>query len=183
MFNSKVYSLSNNTISLKNTFTNIQAYSPSLEYIVSNGALFGLVNGTYSDLKVNLASYTSYKVINYLNQFIIYGFNSTSLGNGTYNIYQTAYVGVCSNGQCNLFSNFTVNSTNSSLTEIFLSTSPQMTKIHYQYYNGTSIGVEFLQVDFTKKTLKSITFTSKAKYLTTTNNISLVFNQGNYFLG
>jgi hypothetical protein len=90
----------------------VQAYSSSLEYIIANGVLHGLVSGTYANLNANLVSFTSYSLANYQNYLIITGFNSAA---GT-SIQRTVYIGSSSNGKYSSINTFTISSTGDAAT-------------------------------------------------------------------
>jgi hypothetical protein len=126
-----------------------------------------------------LGSFASYSLANYQNQLIIAGFNSTNASS----IQRTVYICSYSNGKLNIFNNFTINSTKNTSNSIFFGVSPQLTKIHTQYYNAnSSFVVEFKQIDFVKQTVKTVDFKSQVQYLNTTNNGALTFNS-DYALG
>ena len=90
----------------------MQAYSPSLEYIIASGVLYGLVGGAYVNLNANLASFTSYTLSNYINNLIITGFNSPTGAS----IQRTVYIGSNSNNRYTSINTFTISSTGDSAT-------------------------------------------------------------------
>lgn len=148
---------------------------------MSNNILYGLVSGSYVDLNANLGSFTTYTLTNYQNQLIITGSSSTG-NSGTYSVQQSVYIGVCASGKCSFFETFTISSNPNPSANILFKVSPQMSKIHYQYYTGSTLTVVLKQIDFAKKTVKAVTFKSQTQYLSTTAGIAS-FTQANYFLG
>jgi tRNA U34 5-methylaminomethyl-2-thiouridine-forming methyltransferase MnmC len=60
--------------------------------------------------------------------------------------------------------------------------SPQLTKIHYQFYSGSTLNIVFKEVDFEDSDITDITFQSQAQFLITTSKIN-AFTKANYFLG
>jgi hypothetical protein len=176
-----VYSIGSTNVILVKNFTSIQAYSTSLSYIISSNSLYVYSNSGYTDLQANLASYTNYKLKNYNNQLIAYGYNATSTS-ATYSIVQTIYIAVYSQSKYSLIQSLQINSTGSPFNYITLQISPLMTKLQYQYYSSSTLTIVFKQIDYTNSAVKDITFQSQTQFLTTTNKMQ-AFTQSNYFLG
>lgn len=188
MSGSTIYSIGSSNITSIRTFnSSVQAYSSSLQYVISGNILYALnsSSNSYVDVKANLSAFTNFRIKNYVNQLVIYGFTSTSStvgGKTVYSISQTIYIGTVSSFQYKSIQILQISSTNNPTSNIITMTSPALTKLHYQYISNSSLVVVFKQIDFIAQTVTDITFQSQSQYIITTGNLN-AFTSKNYYLG
>lgn len=179
MSGSTVYSLDSTGLKSLRSFSNIKAYSSSLMFIIDGNLLYGYTSSSF--VFTYLPIFSSYNINNNLaNNLIISGYNVT--GKANFSIQQTIFFVIFSNNNFNIFNQTEVGSTNSPANSIPVMVSPQMTKIHYQFYSGSNLTVVFSQVDFNNQNVSPITFKSETQFLTTTGQMT-AFTNSNYFLG
>lgn len=108
-----------------------KAYSDSLYYIIVGNTLYDLSSGTLKELKV-LDQSQNYEIYNYLTRLALVAQNNTAISS-TFNVQMTV----------NLFSltpnltdiaNFKITSTGGPISTLVTKISPQLTKLHIQYY-------------------------------------------------
>ena len=90
MFSSKIYDIKSSGLS-KRPSVAPQAYSSDFSYLVFSNTLFAYSPATaaYNTLAA-LDAYSTYKLVNYANQLVIWGSSATSSA-GKYNLTQSIY--------------------------------------------------------------------------------------------
>lgn len=142
---SSIYSISSSGLNFIRLFSGIKAYSSSLKFIVDGSSLFGYTGSNF--VSTPLATYTQYSIINnYQNYLVVSGSRST--GTTTFSVQQTIFFAIFSNNNFNIFNSINITATSNPTNTVPVMVSPQMTKIHYQYYSGTTLNVIFKELDF-----------------------------------
>ncbi len=145
MSGSTIYTLDSSGVNFLKAFSNIKAYSSSLNFIIDGTSLYGYSNSNF--VSTTLGTFSSFTINNNLpNNLIISGYSST--GTSAFSIQQTIFFVIFSGNNFNIFDKVALSSTNNPTNFIPVMVSPKMTKIHYQYYIGSNLTVVFSEVDF-----------------------------------
>jgi hypothetical protein len=121
MSGSTIYSLGSSGLNFLKAFSNIKAYSSSLNFIIDGNSLYGYANSSY--VSTTLDTFSSFTINNNLpNNMIICGYNAT--GTSTFSIQQNIFFVIFSSNRFNIFNKIQLSSTNNQVNSIPVMVSP-----------------------------------------------------------
>lgn len=182
IMNNVVYSIGQ-TWPLKMKLASIDAYSSSFDLIISGNTLYYYNSTKYAEVQI-LTGFNKFKIFSYSARSIIQAQKLVSFiagGVTKYNISSIIYFATLSTGYSS-FLNYTFSSSNSPVSSAFVMVSPELSRIHIQYYSSGQLKNLFKLIDFNNKKVTDTQFKSESFFIQETAAIS-AFTDSNYHLG
>lgn len=121
-------------------FTSIEAYSPSFDLIVSGTTLNSFGSTGYKQVQT-LTDFNKFKIFSYSTRAIIYAEKavpSTTAGVTKYNISSILYFATQSTSYSS-FAKYAFSSTDSPTSSASVMVSPELSRVHVQFYSSGSL--------------------------------------------
>ena len=121
-------------------------------YAISGNALFkySSSSNSYSSIQV-LDSFTAYKVKNYANEIVAWGYSNTGASPGSYTVTQKIYAMYDVNDAITTVRTWSLTAHDNVATDVPVQISPFFTKINYEYYANAGNSTKsafFYNIDF-----------------------------------